>query len=182
MSTDDGLEPVEDEEGPEGWRVRLLRQLEGRKWWPRPKLDESDIVPEGALPICPSCVLPHHPLATVCPECGEIVSRYAALFPLPYVWIWGRALQRAVRQPRLSRLVCAGLLVQALSNARDATYLLLASHVREGLYWGIIIIPGIMSLASLAAAFQTVGSVVRRWGTWRDDGEQCAGQGEPSGG
>ena len=164
------------------WYRRLRQWLSFR---PR-DLTPADVVPPGALPICPSCVQPHHPAAARCPNCREIVSRYAT--SMGYVWIlvWGPKLQRVVRQCRLSRLLCAGLLVSSIGFVAELLVgwgdILFGARTGWGFGWPLravaLLTWAALVVAHFGAACQMFEAVVRKWGTWRDNGE--AGE-EPAG-
>ena len=156
------------------WYRRLRQWLSFR---PR-DLTPADTVPPGALPICPSCVQPHHPAAARCPNCGEIVSRYAT--SMGYVWIlvWGPKLQRVVRQCRLSRLLCAGLLVSSISFVAELLVgwgdILFGARTGWGFGWPLravaLLTWAALVVAHFGAACQMLEAAVQKWGTWRDEG------------
>ncbi|MCJ7822359.1 MAG: hypothetical protein MUQ26_04645 [Armatimonadetes bacterium] len=157
------------------WYRRLRQWLSLRPG----DLTPADIVPPGALPICPSCVQPHHPAAARCPNCREIVSRYAT--SMGYVWIlvWGPKLQRVVRQCRLSRLLCAGLLVSSIGFVANllAVWVDLLSGVRTPWepwwpLWAVALLTWVvLVVAYFGAACQMLEAAVQKWGTWRDEGD-----------
>lgn len=169
-------------EGMRDWYRKLRRRLSFR---PR-DLTPADIVPPGALPICPSCVQPHHPAAARCPNCREIVSRYAT--SMEYVWIlvWGPKLQRVVRQSRLSRLLCAGLLVSSIGFVADLLIVWVGVFLGNRTHWEAwwplravaLLAWVVVVVAYFGSACQMFEAVVRKWGTWRDEG--AAGE-EPIG-
>jgi hypothetical protein len=157
------------------WYRRLRQWLSVRPG----DLTPADIVPPGALPICPSCVQPHHPAAARCPNCHEIVSRYAT--SMEYVWIlvWGPKLQRVVRQSRLSRLLCAGLLVSSISFVAELLVswvdVLFGDRTRWEHWWPLralaLLTWVVLVVTYFGAACQMFEAVVRKWGTWRDEGD-----------
>jgi len=157
------------------WYRRLRQWLSVRPG----DLTPADIVPPGALPICPSCVQPHHPAAARCPNCHEIVSRYAT--SMEYVWIlvWGPKLQRVVRQSRLSRLLCAGLLVSSIGFVGDLLgiwmVLFSAAWTPREFWWPLralaLLTWVVMVVACFGAACQMIEAAVQKWGTWRDEGD-----------
>ena len=168
-------------DGVRRWYWRLRRRLSLRPTG----LTPADVVPPGARPICPRCVLPHHPAAARCPNCWEIISRYATLMPFVWIWVWGPRLQRVVRQERLSRLLWAGLLVSSVSYlAGSLGWWLLQplsrTYAGTGPVWvlqGPILSVSLVGTAVyLGAAFQMLKAVVQKWGTWREDAAE-----EPSG-
>lgn len=184
MDENEGRPIDRDAEPPwEGFR-RWYRWLRRRLSLKPRDLTPADRVPPGAQPICPECVLPHHPAAARCPNCGEIVSRYAT--SMAYVWIlvWGLKLQRVVRQERLSRLLWAGLVVSAVKIVADLLFSwgMVLCAPAEGpqvgwamqalslLHWALLV------AIYLGAAFQMFEAAVQKWGTWR---EETAG--EPTG-
>ena len=156
------------------WCRRLRQWLSVRPG----DLTPADIVPPGALPICPSCVQPHHPAAARCPNCREIVSRYAT--SMGYVWIlvWGPKLQRVVRQCRLSRLLCAGLLVSSIGFVAELLAFSMAlpsgAETPWELWWPLravaLLTWVVLVVAYFGAACQMFEAVVRKWGTWPDEG------------
>jgi hypothetical protein len=157
------------------WVQRKARALWRRIVGPPPELTEADTVAEGAFPICPSCTFPHHPLATRCTFCSEIVSPYATSMAFVWIWVWGPKLQRVMRQRRLTPLLCAGLVVQG------AVYVAgLAGIAGDLLGFGVpltlplvpaYVVSGLIFLVSGIAGFRMLEAGISRWGTWRDDSE-----------
>jgi hypothetical protein len=157
------------------WHRWLRRRLSFR---PR-DLTPADIVPPGALPICPSCVRPHHPAAARCPNCGEIVSRYAT--SMEYVWIlvWGPKLRRVVRQSRLSRMLCAGLLVTSIGFVAELLIVWLGVLFGNWTHWEVwwplravgLLTWVVVVVAYYGSACRMFEAVVQNWGTWRDEGD-----------
>ena len=175
----DGGESVKrDREPPwEGFR-RWYRALRRRLSLKPSGLTPADIVPPGAQPICPACVLPHHPGAARCPNCGEIVSPYATIMPFVWIFVWGPKLQRVVRQERLSRLLWVGLLVSAFSMlGRSAeAYAMAPSALPDyGVVLGVLHWL-VLTAVYLGAGFQMIEAAVQKWGTWREEAAE-----EPSG-
>lgn len=104
----------ESERAPYQGFLAWLRWLWGWTLGGKPELTGADIVPPGAEPICPSCVLPHHPLDARCPHCNEIVTPYATVMPFVWIFVWGPRLRRIVYSERLSPLLRWGLLLQGI--------------------------------------------------------------------
>jgi len=169
-----------DRESERPWKRfrRWYRELR-RRFMLRPRdLTPADIVPWGAQPICPACILPHHPMARLCPECGEIVSPYATIMPFVWIFVWGPRLQRVVRQGRLSRLLCAGLLVSALGYLAGSLSwwpqaLLPPTYAEAEPVWvlqaPILSVSLVLTAVHLGAAFRMLEAAIRAWGTWRQD-------------
>jgi hypothetical protein len=151
---------------PAGW---LWRRIAG----PPPELTEADIVPPEAEPICPRCILPHHPLLAVCPECGEVVSRWAPLMSPAYIFIWGRAMWRIMGQSRLSGLICVGLVVSGVGYLVQAALIWLG-FIRppswgEQQWWERLELSELVSVPiCLAVAFRMWEKATRAWGSWRE--------------
>ncbi len=185
MSEETRWAPYGDEP-PWEWLLRIERQALRRLAGPPPELLESDIVPEGAEPICRVCILPHHPLAAICPHCGEIVSRWATLMEPPWIFVWGPALQRVLRQARLSRLVCAGLVLSGIHRLVEAGWMWLgtAEAVRaRGEDWLLDLRYVPYAVLYFVVAIRMWEAVARAWGSWRltDDEEAVTADG-PQGG
>ncbi|MGD0110515.1 MAG: hypothetical protein ABSD48_01485 [Armatimonadota bacterium] len=140
---------------------------------PPPELTEADIVAEGAFPICPSCTFPHHPLATRCRFCNEIVSRYATSMGFVWIWVWGPKLQRVMKQRRLTPLLCAGLVFQGAVYVVGLTGVAsdLAGSHRPPLVLPLVLtylISGLIYLVGGIAGFRMMEAGISRWGTWRE--------------
>lgn len=162
-------------------RVRRWYRALRRRLSLRPSgLTPADVVPPGALPICPACILPHHPMTRLCPECGEIVSPYATMMPFVWIFVWGPKLQRVVRQERLSRLLWVGLLVSAFDllgkSAGGYGMVMVPSGAPDyGVVFGVLHW-FVLAAVYLGAAFQMIEAAVQKWGTWREEAAE-----EPSG-
>jgi hypothetical protein len=174
MSEETRWAPYGDEP-PWEWLSRIARQAWRRLVGPPPEWTEADMVPEGAEPICPRCVLPHHPLAAICPHCGEIVSRWAPWMAYVWILVWGPALQRVVRQTRLSRLICLGLVVSGIGYVGESAGLRwMAVDPRTPLgrsEWMDIVQQTLwllFSMADFAAGIRMCEAAARAWGSWRD--------------
>jgi hypothetical protein len=162
--------PPYGDEPPWQWLPRVARQA-WRRVWPGPRdLTEADIVPAGAEPICRVCILPYHPLAAICPHCGEIVSRWATLMEPPWIFVWGLSLWRILARARLSRLLCVGLVLSGLGWLGDAASMWLAfmQSFRAPGWWGEY--PGLYTwyvVVYVLVAFRMWEAAARAWGSWR---------------
>ena len=105
----------------------------------KPELTGADIVPPGAEPICPRCVLPHHPLEARCPHCNQIVTPYATVMPFVWIFVWGPRLHRVVYSERLSPLLRWGLLLQGIScfTSVFAAYVLVSPFGENVSLWTV---------------------------------------------
>jgi hypothetical protein len=173
MSEETRWAPYGDEP-PWQWLLRIARQA-WRRVKPRPpELTGADIVPEGAEPICPRCVLPHHPLAAVCPYCGEIVTRWAVIMEPPWIFVWGLGLWRLLRRSRLSRLVCLGLIVSGIGYLWDSAgvwYVTVGLWRDRGVHdWiekGCQIASLPFAIVWFAVGVRMWEAAARAWGSWR---------------
>jgi hypothetical protein len=158
------------DEPPEQWLPRIARQAFRWLAGPPPEWTEADIVPEGADPICRVCILPYHPLAAICPHCGEIVTRWATLMEPPWIFVWGLGLWRILARARLSRLLCVGLLLSGLGWLGDAAMLWLgtAKAMRsrpDGWLLELRHVP--YAVLYFAVAVRMWEAAARAWGSWR---------------
>lgn len=162
-----------EEEPPWEWLVRIARQAWQRIRPRPPKLTGADLVPEGADPICPRCILPHHPLASTCPHCGEIVNRWAPWMPYVWILVWGRAMWRILETRRLSLLICVGLVASGVGYVVTAAGLwggIAPAGADMGRLAAWLTRPmaclGPFVPAYLAAGFRLVEVAVQRWRSW----------------
>ena len=168
------------DEPPWEWLSRIAQQAWRRLVGPPPEWTEADTVPEGAEPICPRCVLPHHPLAAVCPHCGEIVSRWAPWMAYVWILVWGRGLWRTLARARLSMLLCVGLVFAGLDYLSQAAWMWLGAadlirHRRN--YWFLdwFLLHVWYVPVYLLVAIRMWEKSARAWGSWRlTDDERAA--------
>lgn len=155
---------------------RRLGDVLGRLWQrlvgPPPELTEADVVPAGAEPLCPRCLLPYAEGMKLCPNCGNIVSRWATTMAYVWILVWGPALQRVMRQARLSRLICVGLVLSGADYLAQAvaTSLVAADSIRTpAADWlgraAVLSVP--VAILYFAVAMRMWEAVVRAWGSWK---------------
>jgi len=171
MSDETRWAPYGDEP-PWEWLPRIARQAWRRLAGPPPEWAEADLVPQGAEPICPRCVLPHHPLAAICPHCGEIVTRWAVIMEPPWIVVWGLGLWRILARARLSRLICVGLLLTGVGYLADAAWIwfgaadLIRHRGRDWfLDWSVLHVWYVP--VYLLVAIRVWEKSARAWGSWR---------------
>ena len=164
-----------DAETPDGGLLAWVRRLWRRMAGPPPQLLLSDIVSPDALPICPECTLPHHPLASRCPQCNEWVGTYRTMLYPDLIWIYGRGLWRLMRRPTASRLMFAGIVVLGLrwlmaGVAGVLGYWFSWASLGNGDAWleRTFAMGGAgLSIASAVAGWHMMQVARKTWRTWR---------------
>jgi len=182
--------------GDEDWRLRELEKEPPLTWlighlgrfWQRlkgspPEVLPSDVVPPDAWPVCPECIVAHHPLTKYCPVCGESVGTYRAMVYPDLIWIWGRGLWRLMKRQSVSKLVWFGILCLGVDNL-DSGVTSILSHWFPGEIPKSESVWAARATGAFTAAFGVVYAVAgarfllaakRTWGSWR---EPAADEGE----
>jgi hypothetical protein len=171
-------------EPPLTWLLGHLRLVWRRLRGPAPELLPSDIVPADAWPVCPECIVAHHPVLSYCPACGEPVGPYRALRYLDLVWIWGKGLWRLVERRSVSRVVWAGLVCLGLDELNSGVTMVLAhwfpgETLGREYAWAVRAEGALMAATGIVYALVGVrflSAAKRTWGSWRELAEDEAAE------
>jgi len=165
-----------EREPPLSWLVGHLRRLWLAAKGPPPTLEPSDLVPPDAWPICPECIVAHHPVTRYCPACGEWVGPYRAMVYPDLIWIWGRGLWRLMRRQSVSKIVWFGLLCLGIGNLHSGVASILAHWFPREIpksesVWvvkGTGAVTAAFGIVYAVAGARFLSAAKRTWGSWRE--------------